>query len=125
VQLDTSSLNNVNLFGNGVTTTISKYAAGGFPDTGQLFIANEAGPEMVGRIGNKTGVANKDQITTGIAQAVSGAMMPEVALLQEQNRLLTAILAKTGITSSMIYNSVIDEDHKSVMTTGRSRLSPA
>lgn len=125
VQLDTSSLNNVNLFGNGVTTTISKYAAGGFPDTGQLFIANEAGPEMVGRIGNRTGVANKDQITTGIAQAVSGAMMPEVSLLQEQNRLLTAILAKTGITSGMIYNAVVDEDNKAVKTTGHSRLSPA
>ena len=30
------------------------YAAGGFPDVGEMFIAREAGPEMVGRIGNKT-----------------------------------------------------------------------
>lgn len=101
------------------------YAGGGFPSVGELFVANEAGPELVGRMGNRTAVANNDQITAGIAQAVSGAMMPEVALLQEQNRLLTAILAKTGITTGAIYNAVIDEDHKSVMTTGRSRLSPA
>jgi hypothetical protein len=101
------------------------YAGGGFPSAGELFVANEAGPELVGRMGNRTAVANNDQITAGIAQAVSGAMMPEVALLQEQNRLLTAILAKTGITTGAIYNAVIDEDHKAVMTTGRSRLSPA
>jgi hypothetical protein len=101
------------------------YANGGFPSAGELFVANEAGPEMVGKIGNRTAVANSDQITAGIAQAVSGAMMPEVSLLQEQNRLLTAILAKTGITPGMIYNAVLDEDNKAIRTTGRSRLSPA
>lgn len=52
-----------------------EYAAGGFPTTGQMFIANEAGPELVGRIGTKTAVANQDQITEGIAQAVYSAMM--------------------------------------------------
>lgn len=51
------------------------YASGGFPSMGSMFIANEAGPEMVGRIGNKTAVANNDQITTGIASAVYEAMV--------------------------------------------------
>lgn len=51
------------------------YASGGFPTTGQMFIAREAGPELVGRIGNKTAVANNDQITQGIASAVYSAMM--------------------------------------------------
>lgn len=101
------------------------YAGGGFPDAGQLFVANEAGPELVGNIGGRTAVANSDQITTGIAQAVSGAMMPEVALLQEQNRILKSILAKTGITSGAIYDAVVNEDNKSINTTGYSRLSPA
>ena len=50
-------------------------ASGGFPDAGSLFIANEAGPELVGRIGNKTAVANNDQIVAGIASAVYEAMM--------------------------------------------------
>jgi hypothetical protein len=45
------------------------YAEGGFPDTGELFIAREAGPELVGNIGNRAAVANNDQITEGIAQA--------------------------------------------------------
>lgn len=50
------------------------YANGGFPDAGQLFIANEAGPEMVGRMGGKTAVANRDQITDGIKQGVFEAV---------------------------------------------------
>ncbi|WP_243009243.1 hypothetical protein [Clostridium sp. AM58-1XD] len=51
-------------------TPVQKFATGGFPSSGQLFIANEAGPEMVGRIGSRTAVANRDQITDGIKQAV-------------------------------------------------------
>ena len=41
---------------------LSAFAKGGFPKRGDLFIANESGPELVGRIGNKTAVANEDQI---------------------------------------------------------------
>ena len=50
------------------------YANGGFPDMGQLFIARERGAEMVGNIGGKTAVANNDQITTAIANAVGPAV---------------------------------------------------
>ena len=49
---------------------VSYYAEGGFPTSGDLFFANENGPEMVGRIGNRTAVANNDQITTSITNAV-------------------------------------------------------
>ena len=45
------------------------YAEGGFPDTGELFIARESGPELVGNIGNRAAVANNDQIVEGIAEA--------------------------------------------------------
>lgn len=51
------------------------YASGGFPTMGQMFIARERGPELVGRIGNKNAVVNNDQIITGIASAVYSAMM--------------------------------------------------
>ena len=51
-----------------------KYAAGGFPNVGEMFIARESGPELVGKIGNKTAVANNDQITTAIYNAVKSAM---------------------------------------------------
>lgn len=52
---------------------IQPYATGGFPDHGEMFIAREAGPELVGRIGNRTAVANNDQIVQGITYGVSNA----------------------------------------------------
>lgn len=51
------------------------YALGGFPDVGELFVAREAGPEMVGKIGNKTTVANNQQIVEGISEGVYAAVL--------------------------------------------------
>lgn len=53
---------------------LRQYATGGYPDMGELFIAREAGPELVGNIGNRPAVASNDQITQGIATAVESAM---------------------------------------------------
>lgn len=68
---------------NGVSP--SEFATGGFPDVGQLFIANEAGPELIGNLGGRTAVANNYQIEEGIARAVargsvgnSGSSTPQV-----------------------------------------------
>lgn len=45
----------------------SQYAGGGFPKSGELFMANENGQqELVGRIGNQPAVANQDQIGDAI-----------------------------------------------------------
>ena len=55
--------------------SIPRFASGGFPTMGEMFIARERGPELVGRIGNKNAVANNNQITAGIASAVYSAMM--------------------------------------------------
>lgn len=50
---------------------IQYMAEGGFVDEGQLFIAREAGAEMVGAMGRHTAVANNDQIVEGISAGVS------------------------------------------------------
>lgn len=50
------------------------FADGGFPTTGELFVAREAGPELVGRINGKTAVANNDQIVSGISSGVYNAV---------------------------------------------------
>lgn len=52
---------------------IPMLANGGFVDQGQLFIAREAGAEMVGSIGRRTAVANNDQIVDGITYGVREA----------------------------------------------------
>lgn len=59
----------VSAYGSG----IQAYADGGFVDEGQLFIAREAGTEMVGSIGRRTAVANNDQIVEGITYGVREA----------------------------------------------------
>lgn len=51
------------------------YANGGFPATGEMFVARESGPEMVGRMGKKSAVANNDQIVDGIKAGVFEAVM--------------------------------------------------
>lgn len=58
---------------------INWYAKGGFPETGELFMARERGPELVGKMGNRNVVANNNQITDGIKKAVVEGMM-EVAM---------------------------------------------
>lgn len=54
---------------------IPYFADGGFPDMGQMFIAREAGPELVGNINGRTAVANNDQIVAAVAQGVYEAVV--------------------------------------------------
>jgi hypothetical protein len=51
------------------------YAKGGFPDMGEMFIAREAGPELVGKIGSKTTVANNQQIVEAVSEGVYAAVL--------------------------------------------------
>lgn len=62
------------------------FATGGFPETGQLFLAREAGPEMVGSMGGRTAVANNSQIVDGIASGVYRAIAPIAERLIQSNR---------------------------------------
>lgn len=54
---------------SGVKEQIQTFATGGYPNEGQLFIANEAGAELVGNIGGRTAVANNDMIVQAIENA--------------------------------------------------------
>ena len=84
--------------GGGVSSIsgAKKYASGGFPEVGQMFLARESGPELVGTIGNTNAVANNAQIVEGIKSGVYEANAEQNSLLAEQNELLRAILAKEG-----------------------------
>lgn len=71
---------NRHYFGNGGYTStpnfaIRYYARGGFPDAGELFLAREGGPELVGRMGKRNAVANNSQIVEGIKEGVFEAVM--------------------------------------------------
>lgn len=74
---------------------ISGYASGGFPTSGEIFMARENGmTEYVGSMGNRAAVANNDQIVEGIASGVSSANGEQERLLREQNSLLRQLLQK-------------------------------
>ena len=74
-----------------------EYAEGGYGiPRGDLFIANEAGAELVGNMNGKTTVANQGQIVEGIQRGVRDANSDQNRLLSEQNSLLRALLEKTG-----------------------------
>ena len=54
---------------------VNWYANGGFPDMGEMFVARESGPELVGRMGNRSAVANNNQIIAGIRAGVFEAVV--------------------------------------------------
>ena len=66
------------IYKNGQWHDVTAFAAGGSPVSGQMFIAREAGPELVGSIGGNTAVVNNDQIvasvSAGVAQAVASVL---------------------------------------------------
>ena len=73
---------------------VPTYATGGFPEQGQMFIAREAGAEMVGNIGRRTAVVNNEQIVASVSAGVAEANSEQTSLLKEQNALLRALLEK-------------------------------
>lgn len=94
-------------------------AGGGFPDTGQMFIAREAGPELVGRIGRRTAVANNDQIVQGIASAVRSAMS---GVNSPGAGGTTRITVQNVLNGKAIGESVIEYHNGKVKQTGHSPL---
>lgn len=109
---------------------ITRFATGGFPDIGQLFLAREAGPELVGTMGGRTAVANNEQIEQGIYRATYDANSEQNALLREQNDLLRRLLDKDTtavISTSDIVNGLSRKnrrDGKTVVPVGNNSLAP-
>lgn len=108
----------------------NQFADGGFPTMGQLFVAREAGPELVGTIGGRNAVANNGQIIAGIQAGVTNAMngvlranssgsdkdtAEQNRLLREQNRLLQKIADKElSISPSVALGRAVKRSQKMV-----------
>lgn len=108
----------------------NQFADGGFPTMGQLFVAREAGPELVGTIGGRNAVANNGQIIAGIQAGVTNAMngvlranssgsdkdtAEQNSLLREQNRLLQKIADKElSISPSVALGRAVKRSQKMV-----------
>ena len=88
-----SALNATSLAKQGIIVEYTS-AQGGLYNQGDIILAREAGPEMIGRIGNKTAVVNNDQIVDSVASGVAEANQEQNALLRQQNALLAQLLEK-------------------------------
>lgn len=95
--------------------TIPRLAEGGIVNEGQMFIAREAGPEMVGTIGNKTAVANNDQIVSGIESGVYRAVMAANANGGSGSQTIRII---NEIDGDVVGERVIQYHNSRVMQTG-------
>jgi len=62
------------IFWNNIWKSLPQYAAGGLPGHGSMFVAGEAGPEMVGHVGGRTEVLNKSQLASTMHAAVTSGM---------------------------------------------------
>ncbi|MDO5549311.1 MAG: hypothetical protein Q4F79_12605 [Eubacteriales bacterium] len=107
-------------------TPITSYAGGGLPDEGQMFIAREAGPELVGTLGGSTtAVMNNDQIVAsvsyGVQQAVAGVARDLVAALSggKSNQ---PIIVSVQLDGKEVGRASVEYHNNVVMSTGRSPL---
>lgn len=98
--IDSTSDINLNEVATIKVSKIPQYSEGGFVDEGQLFVAREAGAEMVGSIGRRTAVANNDQIVEGISAGVSVA----------NDGVIAAIYALMNVVEEKDMNVSITED---------------
>jgi hypothetical protein len=97
---------------------IPRFASGGVVDEGQLFIARESGPEMVGRMGNRTAVANNDQIVDGISAGVYRAVR-EAMGGGSKSQPVTIVVQMNG---KEMFRQFVNENNAVVRATGASPL---
>lgn len=95
--------------------SISWYANGGFPDMGQLFVAREAGAEMVGQIGGRTAVANNDDIV----QAVSEGVYKAVTQANENGN---GNVIQFVVDGKVFYEQIVSRNKREVQRTGLNPL---
>lgn len=110
---------NGGVFSGGSWKPVKKYAVGGLPNMGQMFVAREAGPELVGTLGGHTAVMNNDQIVSsvsaGVAQAVKEVIQPLVKTSVGNNRPI-----QISLDGKVIFDSTRQSAQEYFDRTGRS-----
>lgn len=110
---------NGGVFSGGSWKPIKKYAVGGLPNMGQMFVAREAGPELVGTLGGHTAVMNNDQIVSsvsyGVAQAVKEVIQPLVKMGGGNNRPI-----QISLDGKVIFDSTRQSAQEYFNRTGKS-----
>lgn len=96
---------------------IPKLAEGGILSAGQLFIAREAGPELVGGFGGKTGVMNNEQIVQAVSQGVYRAVL--AALGQTKTDDKGNLILQIYLGANLILEEIINEINRRNVRAGK------
>mgnify|MGYP000523062022 CR=1 FL=1 len=99
--------------------SLNWYAKGGFPDAGEMFVARENGPEMVGRIGNKNAVANNNQIVDAIRAGVFEAMVNALESFNSDKNQNTDVHIYLEGDSKKLFKVVRKEGQQYQKSTGK------
>lgn len=106
----------VSTSGSSASISLRAYASGGFPDEGQMFVAREAGPELVGTIGSRSAVANNDQIVESVAKGVYRAVV------QAMGQSNGSQVVEAKVNDKVLFEVVVDRNRRETMRTGVSPL---
>lgn len=102
------------LFSGGRWHPITAYADGGTPGTGQLFLARESGPELVGTIGGHTAVMNNGQIVSSVTAGVeSGVVRAMMAFTGQQRNEEPVVEVTIKTDDETLYRRVLKGKQKS------------
>lgn len=99
-----------------MTYMVPRYAGGGYP--GDLFIANDGGPEMVGRIGSRTAVVNNDQIVAAVSHGVYTAVKEAFSDSGSSRGGDTVV----QIDGREVFRAVVNQNNSVIRSTGNSPL---
>ena len=94
---------------------IPRLAEGGMVNTGQMFIAREAGPELVGTIGNRSAVANNDQIVSAVSKGVYSAVMQAMGQSGGQT-------VEAKVNDKVLFEVVVNRARQETMRKGYNPL---
>ena len=94
---------------------IPRLAEGGMVNAGQMFIAREAGPELVGTIGSRSAVVNNDQIVSAVSKGVYQAVVQ--AMGQSGNQTVEA-----KVNDKVLFEVVVNRNRQETMRTGYNPL---
>ena len=98
---------------------VRAYATGGFPDVGQMFIARERGPELVGTIRGRSAVANNDQIIAGISSGVYEAVLAAMQAMGGNNSQSINLENYIIVDGKIMQKQVTKADEKHSRKTGK------
>lgn len=118
------------IFSGGSWHNIARYASGGLPGMGQMFVAREAGPELVGTIGGHTAVMNNNQIVASVSDGVFNALAPVLTqVVNSINALNSKVDSMSGgmnvekYTEGDLLRVVRKEDNNYRKRTGKSAFA--